>query len=554
MEEAAILAALRETNAAQCEPPLAEAEVQRIAQSVARYSPGENPASEEHLTDMGNARRLMKHCGEDLRYVRAWRKWLAWDGARWEKDETGEIERRAKSTILSIYDDLPSVSDDGKRSLLAKHAIRSQAIHRIQAMIGLAESEQEVAVRSEQFDRDPWLLNVANGTINLKTSLLREHDRNDLITKLAPVVYDPNAQCRIFDAFLDRIFAANRDLIGFVQRAVGYSLTGDTSERALFILHGTGRNGKSTLLNVLRAALGDYALRTPTETLLAKRDGAIPNDVARLKGARFVTASETEEGKRLAESFIKDVTGGDVISARFMRAEFFDFKPECKVWLATNHKPSIRGTDNGIWDRIRLIPFGVRIPESEEDKELLAKLCDELPGILRWAVDGCIAWQRDGLGTPTAVREATESYRNENDVLGRFVEDCCCVLSGASVRSSDLYEAYKRWCDQNGEHPQTQKAFSMRVAELGFEKRRHDTGAWWYGVGLLTGVHDLTDPDGSLRIDKTNRSHEGLNGKSRQDPSDPSGSVAALGEEAYARIRRLKEQFTKAAGSNGGAR
>ena len=260
-------------------------------------------------------------------------------------------------------------------------------------------------------------------------------------------------------------------------------------------------------------------MRTPTDTLLTKRDGNIPNDVARLKGARFVTASESEEGKRLGEAFIKDVTGGDVISARFMRAEWFDFKPECKLWLATNHKPVIRGTDKAIWDRIRLIPFMVSIPEAEQDKQLLAKLRDELPGILRWAIEGCLTWQQQGLGAPSAVQVATEGYREEMDVLGRFIEECCIVQPTATAKSSDLYAAYTKWCERNGEYPVTHKAFSMRLGERGFGKKHQNTGWWWHGIGLVT---DVTDGDGRFGMNSNNSSREGLYGKTRQDPSDPS--------------------------------
>lgn len=219
----------------------------------------------------------------------------------------------------------------------------------------------------------------------------------------------------------------------------------------MFILHGTGRNGKSTLLEVVRALLGDYAMRTPTSTLMTKRGEGIPNDIARLKGARFVSASESEDGRRLAESLIKDLTGGDTISARFLRAEFFDFRPEFKVFLATNHKPGIRGTDDGIWDRVRLIPFDVRILDDQLDPHLLSKLTKELPGILNWAIRGCLDWQSDGLGMPPVVAEATEAYRSEQGVLAMFIIDRCVVHPRASCGATTLYAAYKEWCEETGE-------------------------------------------------------------------------------------------------------
>ncbi|PYR33175.1 MAG: hypothetical protein DMF90_21760, partial [Acidobacteria bacterium] len=530
MGEAAIAAALLETNAAQCDPPLDEAEIRRIAASVARYEAAEanrdctpeKARDGEHLTDLGNARRLVKRHGRDLRYVRLWRAWLYWDGRRWVKDTTGEVERRAKETVASIYAEASASADEDLRKKLANHAMQSESAHRIEAMIRLAESEPEVVVTPEQLDADPWLLNVQNGTVDLRTGRLRPHQWEDLLTKLDPVDCQAGAACPTFEAFLDRIFAGDRDLIGFVQRAAGYSLTGDVSERVLFILHGIGANGKTTLQEVLRAACGDYAMRTPTETLLVKREGGIPNDVARLVGARFVTASEADDGKRMAEALVKDMTGGDTITARFMRAEFFEFRPQFKVWLATNHKPVIRGTDKGIWDRIRLVPFNVRIPDAEQDKQLLAKLRDELPGILRWAIEGCLAWQREGLGAPQAVKAATEDYRQEMDVLGRFIEESCLVDSSATVKSSALYEAYKKWCEANREFAVTQKAFSLRLVERGFTKTHHETGWWWYGIGLLTGQANLTGADGLFHMSDMNPSRIASYEKTRHDPSDPS--------------------------------
>jgi putative DNA primase/helicase len=251
-------------------------------------------------------------------------------------------------------------------------------------------------------------------------------------------------------------------------------------------MYGSGANGKTTALETIRALLGDYAARTPAETLLARHDNAIPNDVAKLKGARFVSASETDEGRRLAEAQIKDLTGGDTISARFMRAEWFDFKPECKVWLSTNHKPVVRGTDRAIWDRLKLIPFDVRIPESQQDKKLLAKLQSELPGILAWAVRGCLEWQSEGLGVPDEVKSATEAYRSEMDVLAAFISDCCTLDTNLYAQATTLYQAYKRWCEDNGEKPKSQRFFGANLAERNFDRRRSgEKGSYvWYGIGL----------------------------------------------------------------------
>ena len=312
--------------------------------------------------------------------------------------------------------------------------------------------------------------------------------------------------------------AGNADLIEFLQRAIGYSLTGDTSERAFLILHGAGRNGKSTLLETVRAVLGpDYADRTRTETLLAKKEGEIPNDVAKLRGLRFVTASEADEGRRLAEATIKDLTGGDAISARFMRAEWFSFLPQFKLWLGTNHRPVIRGTDNAVWDRIRLVPFDVRIPEAEQDKHLRDKLLAEAPGILAWAVEGCRSWRQDGLGAPREVREATAGYRGEMDVLGAFLDDCCIVDPNAHAAAKDLYAAYTRWCDENGERSLSQKAVGQRLAERGFDAVRMGKSRSRYWVGV--GVRDAGSADASEPADASGRGfqHERADTASRGD-------------------------------------
>jgi len=419
-----------------------------------------------NLTDLGNAERLIYHHGHNLRYCWLWSKWLVWDGKRWMKDDSGEVYRLAKETVASIYQEAASATDEERRKALAKHAVRSEAGARIKEMVDLARSD--VPVMPDELDGDPDFLNCENGTIDLRTGELREHRREDLITKIAPVQYRPDAAAPAWEAFLERVLPSE-ELRGFVQRAAGYSATGDTSEQCMFINHGIGANGKSTFQEAISRTLGDYAMRAPTEMLLTRRTGGIPNDVARLKGARFVSASETEEGRRLAESLIKDLTGQDTITARFMRAEFFDFRPTHKLWLSTNHKPEIRGTDNAIWRRIRLIPWSVAIPPAEQDKKLPATLRRELPGILAWIVRGCLEWRREGLRPPDEVRRATVEYRAEMDLLAGFIADCCKTGADHRAYASDLYKAYKLWCDDTGERHETQTKFGRRLTEKGYE-------------------------------------------------------------------------------------
>jgi putative DNA primase/helicase len=443
-----------------------------------------------NLTDLGNAARLVHRHGRNLRYCWLWRKWLVWDGKRWVKDDTGEIYRLAKESVASIYKEAAGAPDDEERKALAKHAMRSEAGARIKEMVDLARSD--VPVVPDELDASPDLLNTESGTIELQTGELREHRREDLITKLAPVEYRPDAPAPAWDAFLERVLPGE-ELRGFVRRASGYSATGDTSEQCMFINHGGGANGKSTFQEAIAAALGEYAMRAPTEMLLAKRSGGIPNDIARLKGSRFVASSETEEGRRLAESLIKDLTGQDTVTARFLWAELFEFTPTHKLWLSTNHKPEIRGTDNAIWRRIRLIPWSVTIPPAEQDKKLPAALRRELAGILAWIVRGCLEWRREGLQAPDEVRRATGQYRAEMDVLAGFLAECCELDTGHWEYAKDLYECYKRWCDENGERPEPQRKFGGRLGERGFHRDRGGSrGAGiWRGVRLTEGEKEV---------------------------------------------------------------
>ncbi|MDP9438433.1 MAG: phage/plasmid primase, P4 family, partial [Actinomycetota bacterium] len=467
-----------------------------------------SPASPKlHRTDLGNARRLIAKHGDDLRYCYERKAWLYYDTQRWQWDKTGEVERRAKDIVNVILDEAKSAIDSDERKDIVNWALKTEDQSKIRAMIDSARSEPGVAVALSDLDPDPWLLNCANGTLELKTGTLREHRRDDLITRLAPVEYDPQATAPTFEKFLARI-QPDGEIRGWLQEYAGYSLTGDTSERVLAILHGNqGKNGKSTLVETLRKVTGaenGYALNTPVETLMAKPAGGIPNDVARLAGARLVSAAETEKGRRLAEGLVKQMTGGsDTMSARFMQAEWFDFVPSHKIWLSTNHRPTIKGTDHAIWDRIRLVPFEERIPKHEQDKQLPKKLEAELAGILAWAVEGCARWQRQGLSEPVAIMAATDEYRQEMDVLGDFVADCCSIHSRAEVGASALYDAYKEWCAATGEDHITQKSFGAELKDRGFDNSKRissgpDKGKRkWSGIGILSTEDDPSGGGGS---------------------------------------------------------
>lgn len=455
--------------------------------------PGHRPQ-----TDLGNSERVTDKFGGDLRYCGPFGSYLVWDGKHWRPDQTGAAVTLAKRVVRDIYLEAAKAETADERSDLAGWARKSEAAARIEAMLRLAQSS--VPIETDDLDRDPWLLNVANGTVDLRTGELRPHRREDFITKLIDVEYRPDAPCGRWARFLEEIQpeGATRQ---FLQRGAGYSATGAARERVLLILHGGGRNGKSVFLQELRTTLGPYAVRMPSETFLAKRqDGAIPNDIAQLRGARLAFGSETGEGRRLAEAKIKELTGDESISARFMRGEWFDFRPTFTPWLATNHRPVIKGSDAAIWDRIRLVPFNVRfrLPDEPDDGSLVAdltlseKLDAERAGILAWIIRGAIDWYQNGLGTTDKVRSATAGYRTEMDDLADFLADRCVAESQSFVGSRTLYEVFKAWSEGSGERPLSEKMFSTRIEERGFSKKRTKAGVQFSGVRIRTPLDDST--------------------------------------------------------------
>ncbi len=454
-------------------------ELLALAETTAEYEPVPETLPTDttpNPTDLGNAMRLVALHGEDLRYCYTWGKWLVWDGKRWVIDDVGQVEFLAKDTVRNIYAEAARETSESRRREIAKWALSSESRQRFSAMVALAQSEPGIPIKHDEPNRNRWLINCLNGTLDLRTGELKPHDRADLITKIAPVEYRMGAPCPNWLSFLNMIFEGNQDLIAFVQRAVGYSLTGITDERCMFILWGKGKNGKSTFLETIGRMMGDYAEKTTAETLLTTRQTNIPNDIARLQGARFVRASESEHGRYLAEARIKEMTGQDMIAARFLFSEWFSFIPEFKIWLGTNHKPVIRGTDEAIWDRIKLIPFTVRIDNPKPRREIDAMFSEELAGIFSWAVEGCMEWQDHGLGVAEEVRKATAEYRYEMDNIGRFIEECCEVGEYFRTPSSELYEAYKAWAEDVGVEVLSSQSFGRRLTELGFEAQRNTTG------------------------------------------------------------------------------
>jgi len=513
----AIAAALLLENECRCDPPLPERDVQRIARSVGRYEPapqvessvrtddqdgnGAGPGQPAfHRTDAGNAELFAHLYGDRVRFDHRRRRWLLWRAHWWEPDAQADVQFLAKEAARRRYAEAARIEDLKEREAEARWAIACESRMRIEAALALATSERPIAAAGKDWDNDPWLLGVANGVVDLRTGELRDGRSDDGVTMHSPVAYDPDAPCPHWLAFLDRIMAGNDAMIGFKQRAAGYSLTGDVSEQVLFFCHGGGANGKSTFLNALLDAFGDYGRQAAPGLLLAKRGERHPTEYADLEGARLVASVEVDEGRRLAEGLVKWITGGDRMKARKMRQDFYEFRPTYKIWLAANHKPTITGTDWAIWRRIRLVPFTVVIPPDDQDAHLPEKLRGELPGILAWAVQGCLDWQRYGLGTPPEVAAATAAYRAEQDVLAAFLDDCCIMGADRKATAQALYHAYSEWCKANGEDkPMPQRTFGACLSERGFSGGHKGTGGtrWWHGLGLVAQPDQFSGPTGA---------------------------------------------------------
>ena len=478
--------------------------------------------------DAGNVERLADRHGANLRYCYPWNKWLVYDGARWRVDDRGAVVRLAKDTARGIFEEAKEAADDAAAKRLGKWASDSLSEGKLRSMLSLAQSEPGVPVLPEEMDTSKDLLNVLNGTVDLRTGELREHRREDLITKVSPIEYDPDATAPTWTATLERVLPS-AEVRAFFKKLCGYALTGDVSEQMLPVLYGTGANGKSTVLNALLAVLGDYGMQAAPDLLVSKK-GSHPTELADLFGMRFVASIEVEDGSRLAESLVKQLTGGDRVKARRMRQDFWEFEPTHKVLMACNHKPQVRGTDNAIWRRLRLVPFTETIPPVEQDRNLPEKLRAELPGILAWAIEGCLEWRREGLQAPQEVRQATGAYRAEMDVLGAFLRECCELGAEHNEAAKDLYAAYRRWCEEGGERPENQRKFGSRLTDRGsFERYRggSDGGHRWRGVSLLTFWKSVisrdSDPsDVKVTIGSKKPSSRGVNGKSGSEGSEGS--------------------------------
>jgi len=444
--------------------------------------------------DAGNAELFASMHRNDLRFDHLRGKWFYWAGHWWREDSDGRVWRLAKRAVRELFIIAGELEDKDERKDESKWALKSMNRDRLNSMLKLAQNEQALADAGHNWDRNPYLLGVQNGVIDLGTGTLRDGRQDDLMTMITGVPYDPHAACPAWEEFLSQVFAESQELIDFIWRAVGYSLTGDINEQHFFILFGKGRNGKSTFIETLRFVFGDYGANTPFSTLERKKDSSsIPNDLAALVGRRFVTCVETAEGARLNEVRIKGLAGGDTFSARFLFREFFDFHPILKLWLATNHKPKVGDESEGFWRRPLLIPFEQRFVEGvNADPKLIEKLKAEGPGILAWAVRGCLAWKETGLKAPERVIAATETYRQESDPLGEFYTERCVIDPSQQTRALSLFDTYQSWAGER-RIPDKERmgitAFGKRVSHR-FEKKRDSKGGIYVGIGLAD-VPDL---------------------------------------------------------------
>lgn len=456
------------------------------ADTTVRWTGGAMDADDDPYSDTSNAARFAMLYSDRLRHCDKLGGWLVWDGRRWVKDDTHAAVELAKAMGKQMLREAVDLDADDK-GRACRWALKTQMARGVRDCLSLALAEPTLAMRADDFNTQPYSLNCENGTLDLRTGKLREHRPDDLLTQLAPVVFDAEAKAPVFRKFLHRIFREHPAVEAYVQRAIGYAAFGITSEQCLFVMHGAGANGKSTLVDVVSAALGDYAGKTDPELLIASRNGSHPTGVADLFGLRFAACSESNQGREFDEQRLKDLTGECRLKARYMRQDFFEFDATHTLFLATNHRPRVRGTELGTWRRMKLIPFTETITDDERDTEIGEKLLAELSGVLAWIVAGGVEWYKNGLNDPPEVMAAVEEYRQAEDVLGRWIDENCLTALGKdalSERAQTLYDSFKRTCEAAGEAAMTNRRFGEELLHRGYERKRTGQGNRWYGIAL----------------------------------------------------------------------
>ena len=439
-----------------------------------------DPLPQEPMTELGHAHRFVEVFEHQVRYVPSWKKWLVWDGTRWEQDTTNRPTRWMAAIARTVT--AHAIASGDKSATQGAKRLESRSS--VAGALALASAQQQLVVDYRVLDADPFLLNCRNGTLDLRTDELRPHDPADLLTKVAGAAYEPDAKSAEFDRFLSEI-QPSEEMQQYVACLLGHALEGRQVTHILPIFVGPGANGKTTLINQVKLALGEYAGEAAPGLLIARHFDQHPTEVADLHGLRLVTLQETDRNRNLAEATVKRLTGGDRVKARRMGQDFWEFVPSHTFVMVTNHKPIVQGTDEGIWRRLQIVPFSVRI--TKEDEALPDRLALDAEATLAWLVDGYRSWKADGLVQPAAVVTATEEYRKESDVLGRFLSERCEQVLTDETRSAILYHAFEDWCDSNGERPGTQMAFSTELTNRGYDKKHTRHGKVWKGLRLVDG-------------------------------------------------------------------
>lgn len=441
--------------------------------------PPSNPDNVDRLphTDRGNCLRMVQWFGRDLLYCENLGHWFVWNGKYFDGRSN-----------LAVYDYVSKTIDRIEHTVWK---LKSQSSARMESMVRLAKAHPEIRVMTRDLDENPLLFNANNGTIDLKTGVRHPFSRVHQISKISPINYQPEAACPLFERFIHEIMNQDEEMVRFVQKAIGYSLTGLISEHCLFILYGTGANGKTTFINIMRHIFGDYGKKIMASLLLVNKNELHPTYIADLYGARFVEAGEIDRGRQFAESFVKSITGGDTMVARRLYQETFEFNPTHKIFLATNHLPTIKGQEHGIWRRIKMMPFTVLISDDKRDPDLLQKLIQESEGILAWAVRGCLLWQKEGLEPPRASQLLKREYREDMDNLHDFLTEKCFIHDSVKITTKELYDAYQDFCDTYHVSPVKQRTFGMMLRERGFRSWRTKQARGWLGLRLLAEGENL---------------------------------------------------------------
>lgn len=453
-----------------------------------------------NLTDAGNAIRFARRHGANVRYCHPWEKWLVWDGCRWKQDNDGRPQSLAKEVCRALQKlvaaKMRETEDEKEKERLSdikSFALKSEASARLSAMYGVAQDEPGIPIYPDSLNTHPMLLCCPNGTVDLQTGEIREHNRADYLTQFCPTPYDPKAKCPTWLKTLADIFPAgdaaevpgDQEMIGFLQRLLGYCLTGLTKEQVLPIWWGDGGNGKGTVINAITSVMGeDYSRRLPSSVLMASKGERHPTELATLFGRRFVVASETESGGRLKEALVKELTGSDKISCRRMKEDFWEFWPTHKIILVTNKRPRIIGRERGIWRRILLVPFAKSFGDGEVDKNREDKLRKETKGILAWMIAGCLEWQKKGFSEPASVREATSEYKESEDLISTWIAERCDVIATGKEKAMDLYSDYKAWMERGGQrYCPTAKDLYEELRTIGFVDHK-DSVTMFGGIQL----------------------------------------------------------------------